>query len=399
MFATKYLLPALAVVGFAAAQSSICSQATATINSQADATALASSCSTVNGDISIGSTITGAISLDGIQQIKGDLSCIGAVNMTGLSGKDLNSIGGTMTLTSLTILSTLSFPSLTSVKSIQWAHLNGLQQLTFTQGISTADAIMITDTQLNSLDGINLQTVQSMDINNNPYLHLLSTQVANITQSLTIDANAQDLKVEFPNLIFAYNMTLRNISSISIPSLASVNTTLGFYGDYLTSVMAPNLTFVGGDLALIANAELTNISFPALVTVGGGVTIANNSALMTIDGFSSLKTTGAINMSGNFSTVTLPALADCKGTFNMQSSGNISCDPFQQDANSKVIKGAYFCASGSTNVQSSATSTGSTTGSSASPTSTKGAAPFTSVDMPTVVGFSTFIGALVQMLL
>jgi len=161
---------------------------------------------------------------------------------------------------------------------------------------------LITDTQLNSLDGINLQTVQSMDINNNPYLTLISTQVANVTQALTIDANAQDLKVEFPNLIFAYNMTLRNISSISIPSLASVNTTLGFYGDYMTSVMAPNLTTVGGDLALIANAELTNISFPALTTVGGGVTIANNSALMTIDGFSSLKTTGAINMSGNFST-------------------------------------------------------------------------------------------------
>jgi hypothetical protein len=335
--------------------------------------------------------------------------------MTGLSGKDLNSIGGTMTLTSLTILSTLSFPSLTSVKSIQWAHLTGLQQLTFTEGVSTADDILITDTQLNSLDGINLQTVESMDINNNPYLTLISTQVTNITQALTIDANAQNLKVEFPNLIFAYNMTLRNISSISIPSLASVNTTLGFYGDYLTSVMAPNLTTVGGDLALIANAELTNISFPALTAVGGGVTIANNSALMTIDGFSSLKTTGAINMSGNFSTyvtndsisntiliftsVTLPALADCKGTFNMQSSGNISCDPFQQDANNKVIKGAYFCASGSTNVQSSATGTGSTTGSGASPTGTKGAAPFTSADMPAVVGFSSFIAALVQMLL
>jgi hypothetical protein len=85
----------------------------------------------------------------------------------------------------------------------------------------------------------------------------------------------------------------------------------------------------------------------------------------------------------------------------MQSSGNISCDPFQQDANSKVIKGKFFCASGSTNVQSTATSTGSTsgTGSSTSPTSTKGAAPLTSVDMPVVVGFSAFIGALVQMLL
>jgi hypothetical protein len=201
---------------------------------------------------------------------------------------------------------------LTSVKSIQWAHLTALQELTFTQGISTADDILITDTQLNSLNGINLQTVQSMDINNNLYLQVISTQLANITQSLTIDANGQNLKVEFPNLVFAYNMTLRNISSISIPSLASVNTTLGFYGDYMTSVMAPNLTSVGGDLAFIANAELTNISMPALTTVGGGVTIANNSALMTIDGFPSLKTTGAINMSGNFSRYATNGFFSCQ---------------------------------------------------------------------------------------
>jgi len=338
--------------------------------------------------------------------------------MTGLSGADLNSIGGSFSLTGLTILSTLSFPSLTSVGSIEWDDLPGLQQLTFTQGVSKASNVVISDTQLNSLDGINLETVENFDINNNLYLTVISTQIANVTESLTIDANAQNLKVEFPNLIFAYNMTLRNISSISIPSLEAVNTTLGFYGDYLTSVIAPNLTSVGGDLAFIANAELTNISLPALTTVGGGVTIANNSALMTIDGFSSLKTTGAINMSGNFSryahngsfhirhllmlnSVALPALTDCKGTFNMQSSGNISCEPFQQDASSKVIKGAFECVSGSTNVQSTngATGTSSSTGSAASSTSTKGAAPFTSVDMPAVVGFSTFIGALVQLLL
>jgi len=222
--------------------------------------------------------------------------------MTALSGKDLNSIGGTMTLTSLTILSTLSFPQLTSVKSLQWAHLTALQQLSFSTGISKADSLMITDTQLNTLDGINLQTVQSIDINNNPYLQLISTQVANVTTSLNINANAQNLKVQFPNLIFAYNMTLRNISNIEMPSLQSVNGTLGFYGNYLTNIKAPNLTSVGGDVSIVGNSQLTNISMPLLTTVGGGVTIANNSALMTIDGFNSLKSTGAINMSGNFST-------------------------------------------------------------------------------------------------
>lgn len=222
--------------------------------------------------------------------------------MTSLSGKDLNSIGGSMSLTSLTILSTLSFPQLTSVKSIQWAHLTALQQLGFTAGITTAESVLITDTQLSTLDGIDLKTVESLDINNNQYLTVINTDIVNITASLDINANAQSLKVEFPKLTFAFNMTLRNISSISIPLLESVNTTLGFYGNYMTDIKAPNLTSVGGDLAIVGNGQLQNISFPELTTVSGGVTIANNSNLMSIDGFTSLKTTGAINMSGNFST-------------------------------------------------------------------------------------------------
>jgi len=206
------------------------------------------------------------------------------------------------------------------------------------------------------------------------------------------------LKLEFPSLVFAYNMTLRNISSIDIPALQEVNSTFGFYGDYLTSITAPNLTLVGGDLAIVANSDLTNISMPLLKTVGGGVTIANNSALLVIDGFSSLKTTGAINMSGNFTSAVLPALGDCKGTFNMQSSGNISCTPFDTDHTTKVIKGAYFCAGSSNDVQSSGTPTSggsSGTGSGSSPTGTgKGAAGSFAANMFTVTGLVTLAGAM-----
>jgi hypothetical protein len=284
------------------AQSSICNQATATINSQADATNLASSCSTVNGAISIGTHVVNGISLDGIQQIKGDLIAVGAENMTALTGKDLNSIGGTMNLNGLKFLSNLGFPQLSSVKAINWQHLTALQALNFGKpGITKASSVLITDTQLNSLDGIDLTSVSILDINNNQFLHEFTTQLSNITGSLTIDSNAQDLKLSFPNLIFAYNMTLRNISSISVPSLEIINTTLGFYGDYLTEIICPNLTTVNGDLAIIANAELSNVSMPMLTTVGGGLTIANNSKLMIIDGFGSLKSTGAIDVSGNFS--------------------------------------------------------------------------------------------------
>jgi hypothetical protein len=284
-----------------AQSSSICSQATATINSQADASSLASSCSTVNGDVSIGVNVASAIALDGIQQINGDLIAVGVANMTSLSGNDLNAIGGTMRLSGLKFLSNLGFPQLTSVKAFDFEHLAQLQELSFGKpGVTHAESVLITDTELNSLAGIDLTSVETIDINNNQFLNDFTTQLNNVTGSLNINANGPSLKLSFPNLVFAFNMTLRNISSISVPSLQIINTTLGFYGNYLTEIQCPNLTTVNGDLAIEDNASLSNISMPQLTTVGGGLTIANNSNLMSIDGFGSLKTTGAIDITGNF---------------------------------------------------------------------------------------------------
>jgi len=409
MVAFKYLVPAFAAFGLVAAQStststSICSQATATINSQADATALASSCSTVSGSIAISSSVAGAIFLDGIEQIKGDLICNGAVNLTSLSGSTLNAITGTMSLTSLTIMSTLSFPELTSVGALSWTTLNAIQELTFTTGISQAQSVLITDTALTTLNGINLMTVGSLEITNNAFLRTISTQVANITEGMIISANGPNLNLTFPNLIFAFNITVRNVSNIDIPSLSSVNSTFGIYGSYMDSILAPNLTSVGGDIAIVADASLTNVSMPLLKTIGGGLQIANNSELVTIDGFPNLATTGAISMSGNFSSAVLPALSDVKGTFNAQSSGNFSCTPFQQDKNNQVIKGTFTCSAKSNNVQASGTGGGSSTGTSTSSTTSatatkKGAASIAKVNMPAMIGLSALVGGLAHLAL
>jgi hypothetical protein len=251
----------------------------------------------------VASSVRDSLSFDGLKQLGGDFVVNGAVNLTSLAAPSLTSIGGDFTLTSLTIMSNLAFPLLTSVKNIKWTTLNALQGLTFgTPGVQKASSVVISDTALNTLDGINLNTVQTLDINNNAYLRLISTQVGNITSSLNLNANGPNLTVQFPNLVWAFNMTMRNISAISIPSLVSVNGTMGFYGSYMENVYAPNLTSVGGDLAFVANNNLANITVPVLKTVGASLQIANNSALIDITGFPKLTTTGAINMSGNFST-------------------------------------------------------------------------------------------------
>jgi hypothetical protein len=150
----------------------------------------------------------------------------------------------------------------------------------------------IQNTGLASLAGIMLNTAESIFIANNNYLQSINMPLGNITKGLNIATNGQQLAVSFPNLKWAYNMTLRSVDSISTPALVSVNTSLGFYSGSFSSYSAPNLTSVGGALSFVSDSQLSNISLPALTTIGNALYIVNNPELKSIDGFPVLKTIG-----------------------------------------------------------------------------------------------------------
>lgn len=262
------------------------------------------SCSTFSGSIAIDSSTTDNINLAGITMIEESLIADNVTGMGSLSAPDLEEIGKTFDLNQLTILSTLSFPKLVKVDTINWIALPALQGLTFSNsGVQEVNMLHIDNTELASLDGINLQVADTIYIGNNRFLQSVNMQLGNVTESLTFSNNGADLVAEFPNLIWAYNITIRNLSSVAVPSLASVNGSLGFYGNYFESFSAPNLTNVGGSLAFVSNDKLSNITLPELTTVGGGFQIANNSALQDIDGFHNLATVGgALDFTGAFKT-------------------------------------------------------------------------------------------------
>ncbi len=283
------------------AQSSCSNAATTTLQSAGDASALAA-CSTFSGSIAIATGATDQMALDGIRTITGSLTADNATQLTGLSGSSLEIIADSFSLSSLTVLTTLNFPRLVEVGTMDWTALPALQGLSFTTGVQQAGSVSIQNTQLNTLDGINLQKVDQMTIANNPYLNVINMQLGNITQSLIIEANGRNVSATFPNLEWAYNMTFRNVSQISIPSLASINGSMGFYNNFFSSISGPNLTTVGGSLSFVSNEAMTNLSFPELTTVGGGLQVANNTALQSVDGFGALKTVGgALDFNGNFS--------------------------------------------------------------------------------------------------
>ncbi|EKG21451.1 hypothetical protein MPH_01249 [Macrophomina phaseolina MS6] len=372
MFA-KYALP---VIAAAAGANAACSaSATTTIQNAGDATAIAT-CTTFSGSIAIATGVAGDISLNSVREITGTLVANNATALTSLSADSLESIG-TFELAELTVLSSLSFPRLSQVDRIDWTGLPALPSLAFTQGVKQAGSVNIQNTFLSSLDGIDLEEVDTFFIANNNYLQDITVQFKNINEALTLSANGDKLKASFPNLEWAYNMTFRNVSEISTPSLASLNGSLGFYGDKIGNYSAANLTEVGGSLSFVGNGNLKNISLGALEKIGGGFQIADNPNLEGNLTFPSLKSVGgALDFSGNFSSVDLEDLDDVRGAFNLQSSENIdsTCSHFKSlSGNSNVIKGKYQCAGSQANPGGADTTpTSSGSGSSASSTGAAG---------------------------
>lgn len=332
-----------------------------TITTSEDATQI-SSCPTYDGDVIISSEASGQISLSGVGEITGDLRCTNASQLTAISADRLSTIGGTFDLQELQIMSSLQFGSLSGVNRINWIALPALQSLNFAQGVSRANQVYISNTGLTDLRGIELTAVASMDINNNQYLRTINVNtLTNVTQALSFSANGMNLEIDFPNLESAANLTFRNVTSISMPSLALVPGSMGFYSNYFESFAAPNLTETGNTIAFVDSPALTELSFPMLQVIGGGLLLANNSELKEITGFNAVETIdGDINFYGTFDAVSFTSLTDVKGASNVYTSSQNTtiCDLFNSAKQNQVIKGKVTCETSSDNTAANGTSSG-----------------------------------------
>lgn len=367
----KFILPTLALCGYALAQC----DGDITIENNQDAEAIAD-CVTYEGNIVISEVATGTIQLNGVRAIDGDLTCDNATGLNSISSDQLATISGKFDLSRLTILSGLQFDALQAVNEINWVSLAQLQSLNFGRGISKANKVQISDTGLTSLNGIELEGVAEMNINNNRYMTEVDVNaLKNVTRALTFAANSDELKISLPNLESAANLTFINVSDVSMPSLSEVGGAMGFYFNTFESFSAPNLTETGSDIAFVSCANLNNISFPELTIIGGGFLVANNSELTEVNGFPQLKTiAGALDFAGVMEEVKMPKLGDVRGGSNVQSTTDKTelCDAFNQAAQKKIIKGSSVC---KVNEDNPETIDGtSTSGESSSSSSSEGAA-------------------------
>jgi len=339
----RLLLAALAIG--VAASASVCDD-DFTIESDGDVAEIAS-CKKLDGTLTVGKKTLNVVLPQGLTSITGDLVADGAAGLGSFEAPTLATIGGSFTLKGLTVLGRLSFPNLVSVGDISWATLPALSTLDFTKEITKAKTVLITDTYLSSLRGINLEQADRFNINNNRYLKTVDVALGNVTDLLIIEANGKGVVASFPDLKWANNITIRDAGEVSFPVLEEIRSSAAFVNNTFSDLALPELTEVGESLAFISNSQLTNLTVNSLTEVGGTFQIANNTKLDTVDGFEKLAVVGgAIDLSGTFSTVELPSLDDVRGGFNLQSTNNVSCTSFKE-LQGGVVKGDDFTCEGS----------------------------------------------------
>ncbi|KAF2840551.1 hypothetical protein M501DRAFT_990533 [Patellaria atrata CBS 101060] len=346
MSVVKYILPVLAAAGAAQAQCS--TTATLTIENPSDASAL-SSCRTFSGNIALATSVEGDITIPGVRSIDGSLSAVNVTNLNTISAPQLEEIADTFELRDNQNLASISMDSLTDIDTIQWVGLANLRNLGFAAGISSVSVVNIDNTQLSSIDGIGVDAVNEFTLVNNGLLTQLQLDLVKVSRTLIISGNGEDLMVQFPLLETAQNLTFRNCSDVKLPSLESVNGTVGFFSTKFESFGMPNLTTVGG-LLFQDNLNLANLSLPELETVGGGFKISNNPDLLELDFPALVTVRGALDFSGNFTSVVMDEINLVQGAFNIQSSSDEieeQCDGFKaMSGRNKPIRGEYQCVPG-----------------------------------------------------
>lgn len=301
-------------------------------------------CDTAEKDVKISKDLSGELAIEGLKEIKGNLIANGS-SITGLSSLTLQKLGG-IQLTQLNDMLAIRLSSLKEISEIKIDTLPILNELAFgSSGVTQADSIIISNTNLNDLSNLKLNSVKSFSINNNGALKTFESDVVNITTEFIVENNGKDMEITLNKLKTAGELQLSNIKKFEAPLMTKAAAIKLQTNEELEDFKAPNVTSVDNSITIIDNKKLGNVSFPKLTTIGD-MTIQNNTAMKEIAGFPQLQfVTSAIKLYGDFEKVELPKLKLVNGTVTVTSSTDIEefCKFFDDAAKDKLIKGEEKC--------------------------------------------------------
>ncbi|KAG7929791.1 hypothetical protein KL925_000533 [Ogataea polymorpha] len=306
-------------------------------------------CRIISGNINIKGYDSDSLDLGSISHIKGSLSVANASSLLRIEGVELSTIDGTFALDTLTSLTSISLPKLESIDTIQWKVLPILSAVNLDKGIKRINSVVMSDTSLTGFSGFNVESLKTLNINNNRFLERIDSSVKEITETLLIAANARNLQVSLSDLTWANTITIKDTSSLNLDSLQVVENSAQFINNRFSELKLPKLKSTGMTLSVINNKQVRTVEFPSLAEVGGGLMIIDNDQVNRVDFFPVLRAIGgAIEFQGNIETSSFKQLKVVKGSAIIKStSTQFDCNKWMKEEVSGVVRGGKIeCGSG-----------------------------------------------------
>lgn len=305
--------------------------------------------------------------MNGVEELYGNLHVNNATEATSLNAATLQLVSGKLNLDGNTILATVNLAQLTTVGTLNYNALPALEQTGLTSGITSADEVIISDTGLTSLDGINVFKLKVFNVNNNADISSIDSGLQKVTDELSISYNAEKVDVSLDQLEEANDVYLQSINSLSVANLTKISNSLSLDSNALDTIEFKQLKSIGDSLSITKNSELEELDFPKLEKIGGALNINSNDNLNTLEGFPKLEAvSGTVNMSGTFDNGTFDSLKKVSGAFYFESDGDISCKEFKDVKVSGKESTSCATKSSSSKKSSSSTSRSSSTSGSSS---------------------------------
>lgn len=272
-------------------------------------------CEVVNGDLEFLGYKEPLIELTNLKKVNGDFRIETSPDLVRVEAPLLTEITQGYFMKELTSLSLISFPSLSSVKALEWRVIPILSNVRFSSQISNIENIVISDTSLTGFSGFQTKTLRNLDINNNRFLETLNSNVETINGKLQIVSNAKNLKVNLPELSIIQNMSINNVRDLNLENVTEVTGSISITDNYFNEFHLPNLNKIGGTLSISKNSHLEKIDLKGLEEINGGLMVINNTRINQIDFLDNLKKIdGGVELKGNFEKVNFNNLKLVKGS-------------------------------------------------------------------------------------
>ncbi|KAJ2719944.1 Tyrosine--tRNA ligase cytoplasmic [Coemansia sp. Benny D115] len=302
------------------------------VKSQTDINTV-NACQKFQGDIIIdGVEGIGALSMDSVQQITGDLVIQNMYDLQTVSLGQLTSTGSLKLLNNTNVYK-VDVPKLTSASDFQVINNPNLKELRYSN-ISSTDNFQIINTYVSTLGAFTASKVGNIEVVSNQMLTQLDfSSVKQTTGYINIANNGKNSNVTFSSLTqVGGNASFADASSLDISKLSTISDDFSLYTNSFKNLTVGALTKAEKSITLSGN-KFSAIYFPKLSDIGSSLNIANNTNFKSISDktFPELGSIpGSIVIEGSFDNITFPSLTSVDGLVSLKGKGRLSCADAEQ---------------------------------------------------------------------